>query len=54
MGHLTPPHTIARRRTVTVSSESPRLQEAKREMSAKQLVDWDWTMSECSDTNAVF
>jgi len=36
------------------SLESPRLQQAKHATSAKHLVNWDWTVSKCSDTNTVF
>jgi len=34
--------------------ETPRLQQAKHATSAKQLVNWDWSVFKCSDTNVVF
>jgi len=34
--------------------ESPRLQHAKHATSAKHVVDWDWSVFKCSDTNLVF
>jgi len=34
--------------------ETPRQQQAKHATTAKHLVDWDWTVSKCSDTNVVF
>jgi len=36
------------------SLESPRLQQATHARSAKCLIDWDWTVFKCSDTNVVF
>ena len=34
--------------------ESPRLQQAKHATSANHLVNWDWSVFKCSDTNVVF
>jgi len=34
--------------------ESSRLQQAKRATSAKHLASWDWSVFECTNTNAVF
>jgi len=33
---------------------SPRLQQTKHATSTKHLVNWDWSMFKCSDTNLVF
>jgi len=32
--------------------ESPRLQQSKHATSAKHLINWDWSVCKCSDTNA--
>jgi len=45
---------FARAALLAGNLKSPRLQQIKHATSAKHLLNWDWSVFKCSDTNVVF